>query len=70
MRINALEPTAHLEESMNALRLSASVRQRINDEASGLRNTEVPADLLGEEIGDFGVARHRFNSAIRRVGPE
>jgi hypothetical protein len=45
-------------------------RQRINDEASGLRNAEVPADLLGEEVGDFGVARHRFNSAIRGVGPE
>jgi len=25
MRITALEPTAHLEESMNALRLSADV---------------------------------------------
>jgi hypothetical protein len=47
-----------------------NVRQRINDEASGLRNAEVSADLLGEEVGDFGVARHRFNSAIRGVGPE
>ena len=44
--------------------------RRIHDVASGLRNTKVPADLLGEEVGDFGVARHRFNSAIRGVSPE
>lgn len=35
MRINALEPTAHLDESMLALRLSASVRRIKNGNDPG-----------------------------------
>jgi hypothetical protein len=35
-----------------------------------LGNAEVPADLAGQEVGDFGMARHSLSRAVGGIRPQ